>query len=215
MSVSREAMRRRLLTHLLEEAAENGWRRKIFPAAERAAGLVSGEASLLFPGGIAEALAFCESEADRRMQAKLARCRMDGQGFRERIETVFRVRLSIQAPHHEALRRAIPVQMLDQVGLWRSLHATADALARAAGDRSTGIDFHTRRAGLAAVYLATMLVWLRDSDGDPEQACAVLARRLDRLAVLKQASRKAHRGLKAVAPASQFLRFAGRRFAGS
>ena len=124
------------------------------------------DADLLFPGGPVDMVeAWCDL-ADRRLAVPL-----DGR-LPDRVRALIAGRLSADAPHREAIRRAVGVLSANPVASARILARTVDALWHAAGDRSADWSWYTKRAILAGVYGSTRLFWLRD---DSEGAAATLA----------------------------------------
>ena len=49
----------------------------------------------------------------------------------------------------------------------------------AAGDTATNFSFYTKRATLAGVYMATLMVWLNDRSEGSSETWAFLERRID------------------------------------
>ncbi len=146
-------------------------------ALRRAAGE---DADLLFPDGPSEIVeAWCDL-GDRTL---LREAREIGLGSRPRVSDRVReamlLRLPRDAPGRDAARRALAV--LAQPGqrprALRAAARTADAIWIAAGDSSTGLSRHTRRATAGAVWTATLLYAFRNGD-DPDAVAAFLDRRL-------------------------------------
>lgn len=54
-----------------------------------------------------------------------------------------------------------------------------DALWRQAGDKSTDFNYYTKRLLLAKIYMATLIVWLKDSSDDLRSTQKVLEVQLD------------------------------------
>lgn len=210
MSAARGALRRRVLARLLDRAPGSGWTEAALRGAAGDAGLAPAEAALLFPGGVAEALAFHAAEADRAMAARMRRRNLAGRGVRDRVETALRVRLEALAGRHAAVRRAAAAWAVRPAALLRAAWATSDAAWRAAGDASTDSSYYTRRAQLAAVHLATLLAWAGDPEGDLDRARAFLARRLDGVAAFGRRAAAARRRLAGAAPAGRILGLLGR-----
>lgn len=192
------AIRRRLLAGLLRHAPFDGWSQKALQAAARDAGIAVELAAIAFPGGLLEAAEFFSREADRQMaeavQVAVApasappAASQPGQGsapaklkIREKIALAVRTRLLQQAPNREALRAlasflALPAHAGRAAAmLWR----TVDTMWRAIGDRSTDINYYSKRALLAGIYGSTVLVWLDDRSEGAADSLAFLDRRID------------------------------------
>jgi ubiquinone biosynthesis protein COQ9 len=61
----------------------------------------------------------------------------------------------------------------------KALAKTADAIWRAAGDRSTDFNWYTKRALVSAVYVATVAYWLNDKSDGFQDTWTFLDRRID------------------------------------
>ena len=130
------------------------------------------DADLLFPGGPVDMVeAWCDL-ADRRLVAP-AEGRLP-----DRVRALIAGRLAADAPHREALRRAVGVLSANPVASTRTLARTVDAIWHAAGDRSADWSWYSKRAILAGVYGSTRLFWLRDDSEGAEATLAFLDRRL-------------------------------------
>ena len=183
MNEAREIARKAVLTAALRAVPFDGWSaRTLAGAVESAigAGADPMQARGAFPGGPRQLLAFFTAQADRDMAAEAtARGLADGP-VRERIAGIIRLRLDMLAPHREAIRRALALQLLPghAAGAMRSLYRTVDGIWRAAGDDSADFNYYSKRALLAAVYSATLLRWLDDQSEDYAETWEFLDRRI-------------------------------------
>ncbi len=162
------------LDALLPAVPFDGW---TMTALRQAAGP---DADLLFPGGPAELIeAWCDL-ADRRMAAEAASLGFETMRLSARIRAVIALRLRQNRLHREAVRRALSRLALPRhAGLAaRCTARTVDAIWHAAGDRSADFSWYTKRATLAAIYLATLAYWLRDTSEEDHATLAFLDRRL-------------------------------------
>jgi ubiquinone biosynthesis protein COQ9 len=186
---------------MLPNVPFEGWTIRALRMGLAAAGMPEDEATLLFPGGAADMIAvFCDL-ADRRMteaasaltEAKLA----------DRVRAIIELRLAMNRPHKEAIRRATAVLALPgNARAAASITArTVDAIWHAAGDRSADFTWYTKRALLTAVYGATVLFWLRDTSEDDAETRAFVARRLRGIGRLLRARRRASSWLRLPRPA--------------
>jgi ubiquinone biosynthesis protein COQ9 len=163
---------------MLPHVPFDGWSTKALRAGLAAGGMPEDEATILFPGGAADMIAvFCDL-ADRRMAeaaAALTETKLSG-----RVRAIIALRLKMNRPHKEAIRRALAVLALP--GHARAAAAitarTVDAIWHAAGDRSADFSWYTKRAILTAVYTATVLFWLHDSSEDDTETRDFIDRRL-------------------------------------
>ena len=171
--------RRKLLAAALGHVPFDGWA----GALKRAAADCGWDAVMIaraFPGGVAELIAFHAAEADRRMTEALRRRDLSRLKIRERIALAVRLRLEGEARHREAIRRALAFDSLPGQGgrALKSLYATVDAMWRGIGDGSTDVNFYTKRALLAGVYAATLVIWVNDRSEGFADSWAFLDRRI-------------------------------------
>ena len=163
---------------MLPHVAFDGWSKRALRAGVLDAGMPAGEAETLFPLGTVDMIeTFCDL-ADRRMEegaADLPQTRLTA-----RVRAVIALRLQQNRPYKEAIRRALALLALPQNAMAAAgcTARTVDAIWHAAGDRSAGFSWYTKRAILAAVYSATVLYWLRDTSQDNAETLAFLDRRL-------------------------------------
>lgn len=163
---------------MLPHVPFEGWTIRALRSGLVAAGLPTDEATILFPGGAADMIAvFCDL-ADRRMTEAAAALTETKPSAR--VRAIIALRLAMNRPHKEAIRRALSVLALP--GNARTAAAitarTVDAIWHAAGDRSADFSWYTKRAILTAVYGATLLFWLHDTSDDDADTRAFLDRRL-------------------------------------
>jgi len=171
---------------MLPNVPFEGWTTRALRAGLLTAGMPEDETTLLFPGGAADMIeVFCDL-ADRRMieaAALLTETKLTA-----RVRAVISLRLAMNRPHKEAIRRALSVLALP--GNARTAAAitarTVDAIWYAAGDRSADFSWYTKRA-ILTVYGATLLFWLRDVSEDDEDTRAFIDRRLSGVGRLTQA----------------------------
>ncbi len=186
---SRETLRRDLLAATLPHVAFDGWTMTAMRAGGDDLGFDLAEIRRLFPGGADEMVDLFVAEADRRMVEELERRDLPAMRIRERIATAVRVRLELHAPHREAVRRALSLQVMPQngPGTIRGLYRTVDLMWRAAGDDATDINFYTKRMLLAGVYSSTLLYWINDKSEGFADTWAFLDRRIGNVMTLQKA----------------------------
>ena len=163
---------------MLPNVPFDGWTVRALRTGLAAAGMPEDEAQILFPGGAADMIAvFCDL-ADRRMTEAAAA--LTETKLAERVRAIIALRLTLNRPHKEAIRRAVAALALP--GNARTAAAitarTVDAIWHAAGDRSADFSWYTKRALLTAVYGATLLFWLHDTSDDDVNTHAFLERRM-------------------------------------
>jgi ubiquinone biosynthesis protein COQ9 len=178
---SRDDLRRELLAATLRHVPFDGWTIGALAAGGRDLEMDLVEVRRLFPGGAEEAIDLFVAEADRRMVEELERLDLKSMRIRERIATAVRVRLEQQAPHREAIRKALAQQIMPQngPGAVRGLARTVDLMWRMAGDDATDFNWYTKRFLLAGVYSSTVLYWLNDKSEDFAATWAFLDRRIE------------------------------------
>jgi ubiquinone biosynthesis protein COQ9 len=189
-SEARDAALRAALPHV----PALGWSMAALRAGLRDLGGDPMDAIRLFPGGPVEAVeAWCDL-ADRDMAAAAAGLSITELRIPERIRRLLILRLEQAEPHRGAVRHAFGLFSLPwnaAAGL-RATARTADAVWRVAGDTSTDLSRHTRRATLATIYTATLAYWLQDEAPGFAATRAFLDRRLAELARLQRRRRGRH-----------------------
>jgi len=192
-----ESQRDALIEAMLPEVPFDGWSRAALRAAARRIGVPAAEALALFPDGPADFAAYFSRWADRRMLDRLESSPLDQLRVPERVALAVNIRLEIVEPWREAVRRALTILSLPQnVPLaMRLLYETVDGIWYAAGDNATDFSFYTKRATLAAIYVATLLYWLEDRSPGFADTRAFLDRRLAEVARIGQARHRLQTGL--------------------
>ncbi len=163
------------------QAAFDGWNRTALGNAAAQAGLDAGMVELAFPGGAMDMIdawfAWVDAEMARAVPADV----LAAMKIRDRITTLIETRLTLLAPEREALRRAqaimaMPLNLAKAGRLgWRA----ADQMWRLAGDSATDFNHYSKRATLAGVYAATLLIFLDDDSNGWAETRAFLGRRID------------------------------------
>ena len=162
-------------------AAFDGWRPAAVELAATRLGVDAGEAQLAFADGALAMIDAWFASVDAAMLGKCPPDALNAMKIRERITALIQARLDILAPDRESLRRALAILAMPQNAAqaaklsWRS----ADAIWRAAGDTATDYNHYTKRSILAAIYAATIMVFLNDESEDLADTRAFLARRID------------------------------------
>ena len=114
-------------------------------------------------------------------------------GLTARVREIISLRLAMNRPHKEAIRRALAVLALP--GNTRTASAitarTVDAVWHAAGDRSADFSWYTKRVILTAIYSAAVLFWLHDTSEDDADTRAFIDRLLHGVGLLGRARDRA------------------------
>lgn len=173
----RDALAGRIAGH----AVFDGWTETALAGAAAELGVPADRAALCFPGGAIEMIDAWFAAIDASMTAKLDAAGSADWKIRDRIRGAVLARLDEAAAHPDALRRALailarPANMPRATRLcWRA----ADAMWRAAGDKSVDIAWYTKRATLGTVYAATLMAWMDDDSEGFADTRAFLDRRID------------------------------------
>jgi ubiquinone biosynthesis protein COQ9 len=175
-----EEIRDEILLAMLPQVAFDAWTGRALDAGVAAAGFPPEMALRGFPNGIEDVICHWAKYNDRRMLEGMERLNLDSMRVRDRIATGVRLRIEVNKPYREAVRRALSFLALPQNAAIaaRNTYNTVDAIWYAAGDTSTDFNFYTKRALLAPVYVSTVLYWLGDESEDGAATWAYLDRRI-------------------------------------
>ncbi len=192
---SRERLRELVVEAALAHIAFDGWTMAALRAGAAAAGLDESEAMVLFPRGPLEAIEAHMALADRRMVEEVSALDPPPAGVTAVVRAAIHARLERNAPHREAIRRAVARLSLPYNAplALRSLYRTVDAIWLLADDRSTDFSYYTKRATLAGIYAAVLQVWLNDRSEDLAATWAFLDRRLEDVARVGKARARLQR----------------------
>ncbi len=182
-----EARVEELLELFLAHEPFPGWSGAGLAVALRAAGRDPAEGAIFFPAGGADLLAEFAALIDRRL-TEAARA-IEETRLSRRIRALVLARFALLRPYREAVRRAAShfLRPGERAKALLFLARRADLFWRLAGDRAVNFSWYTKRAELAAIYGASLLVWLDDPSEDDARTAAFLDRRLAGVARLGQA----------------------------
>ena len=176
-----DEVRARIAPILPHHAAFDGWRPEAVTMAAAEAGIDPDIARLAFHEGAMDMIDAWFASVDVGMTDAVAPEQLATLSIRQRITSLVEARLALLARDREALRRAIAIMAMPQNAAraarlgWRA----ADAMWRAAGDDATDLSHYSKRATLAGVYAATLLVFIDDESDHYEESRAFLARRIE------------------------------------
>jgi ubiquinone biosynthesis protein COQ9 len=176
-----DQLRLALAPEVAAAAAFDGWGEAAVDAAAAALGVPAATARIAFPGGAMDMISAWIESVDAAMQTELTAERLGNMPIRQRIAALVLFRLGMVAGLEESLRRAQSIMAMPQNAArtarlsWRS----ADRMWRLAGDVSADYNHYTKRATLAAIYTATVLVFVSDTSPDKAETRAFLDRRID------------------------------------
>lgn len=174
-------LRVRLAPLVAAHAGFDGWTTKAVDMAAEQAGVDKDVAALAFKDGPVSMISAWFASVDAAMLARFTPEALAAMKIRARITALVEARLTLLAPHREALRRAQAILAMPrhvskaaQLG-W---HA-ADVMWRAAGDTAVDYNHYTKRATLGTVYAATLLTFVNDESEDFAETRAFLGRRIE------------------------------------
>lgn len=174
------ALRDAILDAAITHVPFDGWGREAAIRGAEDVGLDAAAAMRAFPDGARDMITWHLRQADRRMAEALTELDLGSMKIRDRIATAVRVRLEQNAPHREAIRKAMAFLALPQNAplAAQALYRTVDEMWFQAGDTATDWNFYSKRALLAGVYSSTVLFWLNDNSEDFADTWAFLDRRI-------------------------------------
>ncbi|MDA9008332.1 COQ9 family protein [Alphaproteobacteria bacterium] len=169
-----------LITAAVPEVTFDGWTWK---ALERAADSLDMHPLIArdyFPGGGADMIMVHSLMADEAMVEVVSKEDLAELGIKGGISAVLMARFKANQESREAIRRAVALlAQPSNTGLaTKLLLKTVGAVWVAVGDKSEDYNYYSKRALLAGVYSATLLVWLDDESEDLSDTKAFLERRL-------------------------------------
>ncbi|WP_417841418.1 COQ9 family protein [Terasakiella sp.] len=169
-----------ILLATLPNVVFDGWTDAAIEAGAIEAGFDASMAVRAFPDGVNDILAHFADYINRRMAAELVDQDLSDKGIGHRLEIAMRVRLAIEAPYREAVRKAMSYYAMPQHApqgvqvVWKAV----DEMWWCCGDDAVDFNYYTKRASLAAVYSATMVYWLNDDSENQEETILFYRRRL-------------------------------------
>ena len=195
-----EQTRDRVVLTTLPHVAFDGWSDRALRAGLADAGLAPEQGALTFSRGALEMIRHWSRYGDRRMLEAMQAIDAGALRTRERIAAAVRFRIEVNAPYREAVRRTMSFLALPPntpvaiTSTWESV----DAIWYACADTSTDLSFYSKRATLAAVYVATVLYWLDDASEEFADSWAFLERRIDDLMRIPKLRGRVEEALNAV-----------------
>ncbi|KAL1920919.1 uncharacterized protein VTP21DRAFT_11554 [Calcarisporiella thermophila] len=172
-----------ILRAALSLVPEFGWENALATSVERM-GLPS-VARGMFPGGPADLVNYFLEDCRIRLNVD-AKGKLEGLRTHEKIRLMCQVRLNMMRPYitkwPEAL--AIMAQPTQAATSLTHLQKLVDDMWYLAGDKSSDMNWYSKRATLAAVYSSTELFMTQDSSPDFQETFRFLDRRLEDVAIL-------------------------------
>lgn len=176
-----DELRPALAPAIADAAIFDGWTDVAIANAALAHGVKPEVARLAYPGGAMDMIAAWIARIDADMAAALPAERLAGLPIRERVRTLVQFRLDALVGREEALSRALSIMAMPQnaARTARLSWSSADRMWRLAGDASADFNHYTKRATLAAIYAASLLVFASDQSEGKADSRAFLDRRID------------------------------------
>lgn len=176
-----DELRLHLAPLIADAAVFDGWSDAALAMAAQQAGVDADVARLAYDGGAMDMIAAWIETIDTAMAVALPPEKLAQMKIRERIRSLVQFRLDAVAGREEALRRAMAIMAMPQnaAAALRTGWHSADVMWRLAGDTATDYNHYTKRATLAAIYGATLAVFLDDASEGKVDTRAFLDRRID------------------------------------
>jgi ubiquinone biosynthesis protein COQ9 len=174
------ALETRAMAAILDAVPFDGWSDAALQAAAR--DLPPGTITMLFPGGVADALRCWHNQLNAAMLQAYHALGVKPLRTTDKIHTLIILRFDAAAAHKEAVRAATAYYLLGTrlVQAQKYLFDLSDTIWRLAGDTSTDWNYYSKRLLLAEVYRATALFWLQDETQNHTATAAFCARQLTR-----------------------------------
>ncbi len=174
------AIRRQLALSVGENAVFDGWSEAAVDSAAAALDIDPAVARLAFPKDQAGMIAAYVEAVDAAMAEAFPPEAIAAMRVSHRIRALLLKRFEIMTPARESVRRALSilakphnVATAARLG-WRS----SDVMWRLAGDTATDFNHYSKRAILASITAATLLVWIDDDSEGQADTIGFLDRRL-------------------------------------
>jgi ubiquinone biosynthesis protein COQ9 len=176
-----DELRLELAPEIADAAVFDGWGKVALDAAAEARGIDPAVAALAFPGGAIDMIEAWIARIDIDMARALPVNVLAKLPIRERIRRLVGFRLEAATPAKEALRRGLAIMAMPQ-NMRRTARlgwSSADKMWRLAGDTATDYNHYTKRTLLAAIYTATLAVFVDDTSEGHAETAAFLDRRIE------------------------------------
>lgn len=181
-----EQLQVRILTAALEFVPLHGWSVEAIAAGAETLGLSSASTGMFFNGAgdlVLHFIAQCNSqlteilaEEHKQVQLGQAEPKKTADFLRDAVET----RLRMYIPYMETWPQAMSILLLPHniPDSLKHLSTLVDDIWYYAGDRSTDMNWYTKRAALTGIYNTTELVMVQDSSPDFQDTWKFLDNRI-------------------------------------
>ncbi len=174
-----ELAKREILQEALKNVPFDGWTDAVLRQASRHKGYAAGYEDILFPGGVADLVAFFTEEADREMTLRAEQLPLQDMRIRDRIAAIIWARLEYHTQHKEAIQPTLRFSALHGLQASKQLAHTVSTMWYLAGDKATDFNYYSKRFLLSGVYSSTLLFWISDDSENYAETKAFLARRIE------------------------------------
>ncbi|XP_059392528.1 ubiquinone biosynthesis protein COQ9, mitochondrial [Carassius carassius] len=181
-----EQLQARILTAALEFVPQHSWTVEAIAAGAETLGLSSASAGMFNNGAgdlVLHFVAQCNAqlaetlaEQNNQVQLGQAEAKKTAEFLKDAVET----RLRMLIPYIDTWPQAMSILLLPHniPDSLKHLSTMVDDIWYYAGDRSTDVNWYTRRAALTGIYNTTELVMVQDSSPDFEETWAFLDNRI-------------------------------------
>nr|XP_019933957.1 PREDICTED: ubiquinone biosynthesis protein COQ9, mitochondrial isoform X2 [Paralichthys olivaceus] len=181
-----EQLQARILTAALEFVPQHGWSMEAIASGAETLGLSSASTGMFHNGSgdlVLHFIAQCNSQlteilAEQHKQVQLGQAepKKTADFLRDAVET----RLRMHIPYIETWPQAMSILLLPHniPDSLKHLSTLVDDIWYYAGDRSTDMNWYTKRAALTGIYNTTELVMVQDSSADFEDTWNFLDNRI-------------------------------------
>lgn len=198
-----ETARTAILDHALALAPFDGWTPRMLADAAAAAGVDAAEAKAAFPGDVRDVLRYWSMRIDEQMVEAMSAPGFADQRIRDKVAGAVRARIDLLREDKEAFRRSAALMAVPPMAALaaRLVWATADAIWRGLGDKSTDFNFYSKRAILSGVLTSTTARWLADNSDDEAATMAFLDARIENVMQIEKVKAQAKKlGFDPAAP---------------
>jgi ubiquinone biosynthesis protein COQ9 len=181
MNDNNTAIKDKILTVALEDAAFDGWNADMVQAAAEKAGYERAMAKAVFPDIVTDILVHLSDWADRQMLEKLEEIEPESMRVRDRIRLAVQTRLSVLKDHKESVKASSRYWLhpFRKFQAAKMVWSTADCIWDWAGDTATDYNRYTKRGLLSGVLTSTMLYWMNDDSENQEKTLRFLDSRIE------------------------------------
>ncbi|MFN8832775.1 MAG: COQ9 family protein [Alphaproteobacteria bacterium] len=196
MTVDLQKKKLEIMHQLLLIVPKHGWCNSAMEEASIELGYDKHYASLLFIGGINEAIDFYHSYIDEQMFSKLQTMDLTNYGVPKKIYEAIVARIEILGANKDVAAKTISFLSLPwnaplslNLG-WRTMDLIWYEVCN---DDSHDFNYYTKRGLLLSVYASTLLYWISDESHDFKCTKQFLENRLKNVASLGKMIQKAKR----------------------